>query len=399
MPKLRALWLDDKIAKYGAFIKALRDKGFVIKTAETPAEAKRLAAENGFDLVLVDLKLETGSGLDFLEWLANADKKKVKSVCVLSSYLYLDEYKNMIADFPMPIYVLEKNFPEPTSPAFETEIVDRLKAMAAKPAKRTVAEFEKSRAKKLNFHKPFEMRYTDYVNLSPTLKQKVEKRARKQAEATFRSAFENGYKWVLILGSPKNIEAKAMHDSEKLSPKELTDLAVDKNRIPFQFAAEEWVEDMCSGPHHLRSYPTVTLAVPNGGGRAKFDSHFDTGSFWSWLSLELWLDLTGDAELGQVVQSDYRDREIDYFEKTLALQLHDQTSSKRRDVQLPIRLVRRWLRSAFVAECPPDCQAKGRTWAGNAYNCNARTGLIGRNLLTCNGITLTINGASLKTSL
>ncbi len=66
-------WLLESMADW------LKSEGFRIQTASNIAEAKRKWAEHEFSLVLCDIRLEAGDGMDFLKWA----KKKTPQTPVL----------------------------------------------------------------------------------------------------------------------------------------------------------------------------------------------------------------------------------------------------------------------------------------------------------------------------
>jgi CheY-like chemotaxis protein len=318
--KLRLLWLDDKVAAYGPFVKALKENGFSVKTAGSVDAAIRQCKKSRFDLVLVDLKMPDRSGIDFMRYVKKGTDRERPNLCVLSSYLYLDEYRNMVDDYDGRVYVLEKNLPNPNTPVFRTEFVEQLKKFATKAPELTPSESEAKQRRELDLARPYDLPFEDYLKLSPKLKAEVDKEARRQAAETIEQEFERGSNWVLLINSPTNVEARADTEAARLNNDEINDLGIDKNRVPFQFEIEQVTEDAfaCVGPPEVQSYPTVTLSLGANGRSHRFQGHFDTGSYKTYVSLEHWLDLTGDAELGLGTWSEYRGRPLYYHQKPLA---------------------------------------------------------------------------------
>ncbi|MBS2028697.1 MAG: response regulator [Deltaproteobacteria bacterium] len=61
-PKPRVLLVDDNGAQLENLREILEDSGFVVATAQSCAEARKLALADGFDVALVDLRLPDGEG-------------------------------------------------------------------------------------------------------------------------------------------------------------------------------------------------------------------------------------------------------------------------------------------------------------------------------------------------
>ncbi len=66
---MRLLIVEDEYRLAQRLARGLREEGFAVDTAPTMARARDLVIETAYDLVLLDLKLPDGSGLDLLrEW-------------------------------------------------------------------------------------------------------------------------------------------------------------------------------------------------------------------------------------------------------------------------------------------------------------------------------------------
>jgi two-component system response regulator AtoC len=65
-PPLRALVVDDDPTFQGALVALVREEGFAVETARTLAEARASLQERSPDILLLDVGLPDGSGLDFL---------------------------------------------------------------------------------------------------------------------------------------------------------------------------------------------------------------------------------------------------------------------------------------------------------------------------------------------
>jgi len=73
------LILDDDRWLLESMCDWLRSEGYEVQAASTPAQAKRILDQGDVDLVLADIRLESGDGMDFLKW----SKRKYKRVPVI----------------------------------------------------------------------------------------------------------------------------------------------------------------------------------------------------------------------------------------------------------------------------------------------------------------------------
>src|SRR5690349_19608913 len=74
MPKL--LLVDDEPTIRYSFQKVFASRDVAVLTAGTLAEARRLAAEERPDVLVLDLQLPDGSGLDFFDEVRQADPRR-----------------------------------------------------------------------------------------------------------------------------------------------------------------------------------------------------------------------------------------------------------------------------------------------------------------------------------
>jgi len=65
--KLRMLLLEDHDDTARALSRLLENRGYKVKTVSTVASAKAAAKDNEFDILLCDLGLPDGTGVDFIE--------------------------------------------------------------------------------------------------------------------------------------------------------------------------------------------------------------------------------------------------------------------------------------------------------------------------------------------
>lgn len=412
--ELRALWLDDKISNYGGYIDRLRELGFTIRKCRTNAEAIRAASKNSYDLVIVDLKLENETGLEFLRFLK--DRLIKSTTVILSSFLYDQNYISLLKDLDSNVFLLEKNLPSSASAKF-VEFSETLRQYVEDDRSQTPSDYYQTKRQALE-QDPFDITYSDYLRLPPDLQDELHVKAFERVEAVIDREVDDGAKWLVFCGNPNEPEEVADDISDRWDAEELDELAAQKNRVAFVFEApEDSEDDGCGGGRvEARSYPTVNLVasgkhLESGNGAPSFQSrkggqvfvvHFDTGSHFSYLSYEDWIARTGDPNPGVRTTKRYRGKVEIMYEKTLYLRVQDQlTSRTQKAADLPVYLVKNFLSSKLVAECPSGCIAAGRSQTREGKpNCIRRIGLIGRNLLTENGnLKLTLTGNPVMTTL
>lgn len=69
---LNILVVDDNIAAAGMMLMFLESEGYKVDTAENIADARSLAKENSYNIVIGDLTLPDGDGLELMEDLAKS---------------------------------------------------------------------------------------------------------------------------------------------------------------------------------------------------------------------------------------------------------------------------------------------------------------------------------------
>ena len=69
MTTMRLLVIEDESRLAGYLVRGLREEGFAVDLAGALSEGRDLAIANEYDLVVLDLMLPDGSGLELLqEW-------------------------------------------------------------------------------------------------------------------------------------------------------------------------------------------------------------------------------------------------------------------------------------------------------------------------------------------
>lgn len=66
---MRILLVEDEEKLSSFVMRGLAEHGYAVDTAYKKAEAERLAADNDYDLVILDVMLPDGSGMDFAKWM------------------------------------------------------------------------------------------------------------------------------------------------------------------------------------------------------------------------------------------------------------------------------------------------------------------------------------------
>jgi CheY-like chemotaxis protein len=398
-PTLSILWLDDLVDNYKSYIRALEQSNLSVTAVADSGRALELARMNDFDLFLVDLRLGgADNGFDFID--AMYKERPDARICVFSSYLYQPEYKRLIRDRRQQIGFMDKNIPSPTSPRF-SEFSGELRELA-RDNTRPDGSTNIQRLIDQSEEDPFSVTYADYQLLDSGEKDKLHLAAEQKLASQLKDDFRAGFLWVLYIGDDSQPLARAKVEEQVWDSDEILELAFEKNRVPFQFRTPIATDDLgfCDGGPPAKTYPTLTLAWNGGTSRKLFRAHFDTGCYPVFLSLEKWLDISGDPNLGFSTVRQYRNMPIITYDKRLELSVCDQEDSRiERAVDVNAVLVKRWVTTPFAVRCPASCSTAEREPCTKGYNCVARQGLIGRRLIADNNIDVVLLAGSLKTSI
>lgn len=65
---MRVLLVEDEQKLSSFIMRGLSEQSYAVDTAENMAEAKALAADNDYDLMILDVMLPDGSGVEFAKW-------------------------------------------------------------------------------------------------------------------------------------------------------------------------------------------------------------------------------------------------------------------------------------------------------------------------------------------
>jgi hypothetical protein len=292
--------------------------------------------------------------------------------------------------------VLDKRFGDTDSENFRLEFADRLKLFARERPKYTVQGwYEKT--DQMAKSDPSLISYDDYKKLPTFLQRRLSDAMFELCRNELETKWQVGRIWALVIGG--KIEQTADVKDKVWSASKIDELARRRNRAPFQYESDLVTEDC--GSIKVATYPTMTIAKA-GNGYGRLTSHFDTGTYQSHISLDEWLKATGVADISVASSSSrrYRGRLIHYLiiehEEVF---IFCQRTGRKKLASLTLRLVEDWLDSPFVVSCPSQCSAKSRPRCTTGFNCVYRTGLLGRDLIVENKMSITFDGRTLKTAL
>jgi len=393
---IKTLWIDDHIDNMMPFVSKLEREGFSVQTASSVEEAIIFASKVNYDLLIVDIRMEPLDGIYFLQQV-DALQPNAGRV-LLTSFSYLQKYRDRIAALDFNTGLVEKPLPNFESVKFITKVVRKLKEHAGSGRKaKTEEAIKPTPGHEIN---PFAISFNDFMELTISQKDQITDLALKQANKTIVNAFSKGSAWVLLCGSKDQIRM-AVDDPRNIPPEhEILKVAEGLDCAPYQVFQSIVPEDMWTpckpGEHQLNDYPTITLRVKSN----KLTSHFDTGSPITFFSYEDLLDMRGMDPASTFIRamrsgSDkvYRFAQMECNCKVIC-QLNGETKS----IVLKGQAVRNWPDSPFIRHCDTVCDNK-KSIGNTDTICKHRHALIGRNVLTDNGLKLVLDGNSKKTIL
>ena len=129
----RILWIDNHADELEDHAEVLRNEGVQVELDASADHAlERLKTGDKFDLLIIDLRLKEGADAFILE-----DDKSITSgielinklrenkvrvpVCILSSYLQLEEYQDALKELDIPGVALDK-YVDPLTGAWTSEV-------------------------------------------------------------------------------------------------------------------------------------------------------------------------------------------------------------------------------------------------------------------------------------
>lgn len=386
------LWIDDQVNDYSEFIAGLGEHDISVTAAPTVDEAIDILRHKNFDLILLDLRMPEKSGFDFLrDYLSRTNV----SVCVLSSYLHLEEYQKRLNRLRSNIAIMDKDLPPPKSPSFEY-FAERIKHFILNPPGASPKSFENEMREKFAELDPFEISFRRYLRLPSRLKKHLRTEAEKRARNAINAEFRSGAGWVLICGDPHKADMSADVGTTPPDNEVVRQRAIELDRVPYQFSAPLQVDDMhtgaCQGPTDISDYPTLTLEVEG----AQLVVHFDTGSPYTFVSFE---EFNYNGALREdLLPIDGRRGVMpyEYVSDRIRARVIDQKKGSSKAVMVQVRAIKNWQRSPFSVFCPQIC---ANFEQGLRNTCSNRKALIGRNIMFENKLSLVLCGSTNKTSI
>lgn len=388
MPKL--LWVDDQIEHLGAFVDALSARGFEVHTADSCGAGLELIEDEKFDIILADINMPERTGISLLR---EAEILQPQAALVaLSSYLYRREYIEQLSTLEVPVEMMDKIIPAPTSPEFDGIFVQKLRSLIDGAPRLTISD----QIKKLEDgakRDPFKVTFQEWLSKPILERDMLVDEAYLRAKATIEKAFRDGCIWVFLCGSPDDIRASARSEKDILSDDELLKFARNRDAAPYHFSAAMGVEDLwggdCSGQYNLKNYPTVTFSSDVDD----MTIHFDTGNPTSFISYEHLREsgfVKDPVAFGRSVLFNHLYRYTCFSIDLMLVSQEEGGATKY--VKVNGQAVRDWEQHPLAKNCNSNCDGKIASGL-----CHYRLGLIGRNLIIDNKIHLILDGENRRT--
>lgn len=383
----RILWIDDQIENYSEFVDGLANRGIAVTASSTVEGAVNILRDGNFDLILLDLRMPGKNGFDFLR--DHLSKTQVP-VCVLSSYLHLEEYHRQLNRLRSNVAVLDKDLPQPDSEAFGV-FADKLRRLIKTPPTSAPRAFEKAMEEKLSDIDPFDISFRHYLNLPNRLKQLLRARAKLILADKLDREFQSGSNWLLFCGDADAPRLQRSYGESLPDNDKILQTAIELDRVPYQFSSPDGIDDFhsghCFGPNTLKGYPTLTIKL----GSRELNIHFDTGSPFTFMSYEDLLELNLVDRNAFTIDGARGHRSYEYVSQRLRAKIIDQKRKGSRVVSLNVKAIKNWDSCPLVVYCPRTCSHSD----GSVDNvCHNRHGLIGRDIVYDNSISITVCGAT-----
>jgi CheY-like chemotaxis protein len=391
--RIRLLWVDDQIKELTPYVSALINAGFEVEAADSFEVAMWFGRKEKYDVILVDILMPPPDGIELLRQLQ--PEQPHAKLAALSSYLYLDRYRDQLKNLPFDVELIEKDIPNVEAEDFDSRFLTPIRNLLKFGVTRTVEKQDKKIAHQARENiDPFNIPLADFMKKSILEKDMLVMRARDLAKPEIETAFSEGKIWVLLCGSSRQIRATANTPNEILTEESVMEFARSQQRPPFQFWKSVYVDDvwsMCGDERSTLHYPTVTLDINDN----RRDFHFDTGSPFTFFSYEELVELGAirpTTTFGMAARG-----HVSYW--TVALDITVIIRSQGGDVSRTVRLrgqaIRDWGESPFTRFCESICPELKDKDA--RQQCLWRIALIGRNLLYENGLVLVLDGKNRKT--
>lgn len=383
----KLLWVDDRISSFSSYIESMKRCGVHVVTADSTSEAKKAVSQNtDFDVTLIDLLLPTEGGVELLREFGNV-LPNTKHI-ILSSYTDIDVLEEGIEKLGFNIKTISKrSLPEFNSKEFSEVFVPALFSKS-----KGLDEYEMQNS--TDTHSLFDITLSEFTDKPFSERAQLNGLVRSLVEKELKSHFNNNKIWALFCGSDEAI-ATASKVTDIWPEERVMDYAQSINRAPYQFMKQIEADDLswavtCSEDNGTKDYPTVTLKFDHD----VYTIHFDTGCPLTLMDRDYWkgkglvhsvFPIEGSTSKGPYWGTEFRQEGL----------IIDQDTEETKRVSVIGVAVESWLSTQFSRTCPGDCGRDGPY----ERHCKYRTGLMGRNLLVDNALSLILDGKSEKTRL
>jgi len=388
----RILWVDDQIDGLEAYVNALQVAGFLVDTADSCAKAEELTRVGKYEIILVDILMPPPDGIETLRRIHPL--QQASALAVLSSFLYLDRYREQLRNLDFPVGLIEKDLPNIEADDFDERFLSPIRDLALMGVTKTIADEDLLLEESSDGREdPFSIPLVDFMKRPILEKDRLTLRAKEIARETLEKAFSEGKLWVLLCGAPEPVRASASTPGDVLEEENVMEFARSQQRAPFQFWKPLQVDDFGNWSNcgnALLDYPTVTLDFRG----EVLVVHFDTGAPMTFFSYEELLKIGAIRPTTNFGVSARNGEEYFTVQLNIPVLLRSQRGGGARSVVITGQAVRDWVSAPYARHCDETCklQKAGRL-------CHGRIALIGRNLLTENQIVLILDGINHQTLL
>jgi CheY-like chemotaxis protein len=386
----RILWVDDQIDGLHAYVGALQADGFLVETAASTYDALILARDAQYDIVLVDILMPPPDGIELLRQIRPLQPHA--ALAALSSFLYLDRYREQLRNLNFPVGLIEKDLPNIEAEDFEQRFLIPIHHLAQSGRLSTITEQDYNlRNLAASNEDPFSIPLVEFMKKPILEKDSLTLRAKELAERTLQKAFSEGRIWVLLCGAPEPVRASASTPGDVLPEEQVMEFARSQQRAPFQFWRPVQVDDFWSSCGEAnRNYPTVTLDF----GREALVVHFDTGAPMTFFSYEELLRIGAILPTTNFGLSARNGLNYWTVQLNIPVLLRSQDGGGARSIVITGQAVRDWEEAPYARHCDETCSLQRP-----GHLCRGRTALVGRNVLTENQIVLILDGVNCRTIL
>lgn len=94
MPNLVALIVEDDVVLASAYRLGLSNAGFEVHVAHSMAELAEWHTQHTADLIVLDMNLPDGSGLDFLPYLRQTSSASARMIAITGQARFVEPYRD-----------------------------------------------------------------------------------------------------------------------------------------------------------------------------------------------------------------------------------------------------------------------------------------------------------------